>query len=133
MERPSIRIFVVEDFSPFREFICATLRKDPGIDILVELFDGPEAVQQAEELKPDLILPDIGLPTMNGIEVARTIRKIAPESKIIFVTQVSDAEVVQDALDREAAGNLSALNCCCRHRPCNRLPLQVIVAKSLFE
>ena len=97
MELP-IRILVVEDFAPFRQFVCATLRTNPRFQILADVSDGPEAVQQAEELKPDLILLDIGLPTMNGIEVARRVREIAPESKIIFVTQESDAEVVQDVL-----------------------------------
>ncbi len=120
MERPSIRTFVVEDFSPFREFICATLRKDPGVDILVELSDGSEAVQQAEELKPDLILLDIGLPTMNSIEVARTIRKIAPESKIIFVTQVSDRKSSKMLLTARRMGLRFENARCTRSVACGR-------------
>jgi DNA-binding NarL/FixJ family response regulator len=100
----SIRVLVVEDFAPFLEFICSTLRKESGLQIIGEVSDGLEAVRQAEELKPDLILLDIGLPTLNGIEAARQIRKVAPESKIIFVSQESSADVVQEALSLGAQG-----------------------------
>lgn len=74
------------------------------MQIVAEVSDGLEAIQQAEELKPDLILLDIGLPTLNGIEAAREIRKLAPESKIIFVTQESLADVVQEALSMGVLG-----------------------------
>ena len=66
--------------------------------------DGLEAVQKAEELQPDLILLDIGLPSLNGIEVARQIRKLSPKSKILFVSQESSADVVQGALGTGAQG-----------------------------
>ena len=66
--------------------------------------DGLEAVQKAEELQPDLILLDIGLPSLNGIEVARQIRKLCPKSKILFVSQESSADVVQGALGTGAQG-----------------------------
>ena len=66
--------------------------------------DGLEAVQKAKELQPDLILLDIGLPSLNGIEVARQIRKLSPESKILFVSQESSADVVQEALGTGALG-----------------------------
>ena len=104
MESSSIRIIVVEDFAPFRKFICLTLGKVPGLRIIAEVSDGQEAVQKAEELKPDLILLDIGLPTLDGIAAARQIRKLAPESKIIFVSQESSLEVVQEALNLGARG-----------------------------
>jgi CheY-like chemotaxis protein len=66
--------------------------------------DGLEAVQKAEELQPDLILLDIGLPSLNGIEVARQIRKLSPKSKMLFVSQESSADVVQGALSTGAQG-----------------------------
>jgi DNA-binding NarL/FixJ family response regulator len=98
MENSSVRVIVVEDFVPFREFICSTLCKRPNLQVVCEVSDGQEAVQKVGELKPDLILLDIGLPTLNGIEAARRIRKLAPESKIIFVSQESSADVVREAL-----------------------------------
>ncbi|MFY9843861.1 MAG: response regulator transcription factor [Terriglobales bacterium] len=99
-----VRILVVEDFAPFRRFITSTVEKLPNLQVICEVADGLEAVEKAEELKPDLILLDLGLPTLNGIAVARRIRKIAPESKIIFVTQESSADVVQEALSSGAWG-----------------------------
>ena len=95
---------MVDDYEPFRRFVRSTLRKRPSLQIIAEVSDGLEAVQQAQELKPDLILLDIGLPTLNGIEAARKIRKLAPESKIIFVTQESFADVLQEALSTGAQG-----------------------------
>jgi DNA-binding NarL/FixJ family response regulator len=74
------------------------------LQVIGEASDGLEAVQKAEELKPDLILLDIGLPTLNGIEAARQIRKLAPESKILFVSQESSADLVQEALSLGAWG-----------------------------
>lgn len=100
----SIRILVVEDFAPFRQFIRSTLGERDDLQIVCEVADGLEAVQKAEELKPDLILLDIGLPTLNGIEVARQVSKLAPKSKIIFLTQESSADVVQEALSLGAWG-----------------------------
>ena len=101
---PPIRVLVVEDFIPFLRFIRTTLEKRRELKIICEVSDGLEAVQKAEELKPDLILLDIGLPTLNGIEAARQIRELAPESKIIFLTQESSAEVVSEALSLGAWG-----------------------------
>jgi DNA-binding NarL/FixJ family response regulator len=100
----SIRVFVVDDFEPFRRFVCATLGERNDLQIVGEAADGLEAVQKAVELKPDLILMDIGLPSLNGLEAARRILELVPESKIIFMSQESSAEVVQEALDLGAWG-----------------------------
>ena len=66
--------------------------------------NGLEAVQKAQELKPDLILMDIGLPGLNGMEAARRIRTLAPNSKIIFLTQESSPELVREAVSLGASG-----------------------------
>jgi DNA-binding NarL/FixJ family response regulator len=95
---------VVEDFEPFRRFICSTLRKRPEFQIVEEVTDGLEAVQKAEEFQPDLIILDIGLPSLNGIDAARRIRKLSPKSKILFMSQESSADVVQEALALGALG-----------------------------
>jgi DNA-binding NarL/FixJ family response regulator len=95
---------VVEDFEPFRRFIASTLQKRPDLQLICEVSDGLEAVQKAQELQPDLILLDIGLPTLNGIEAARRIRNLSPESKIIFLSQESSADAVHEALCLGAHG-----------------------------
>jgi len=99
-----VRILVVDDYEPFRRFLCSMLTRKADLQIIGEALDGLEAVQKAEELQPDLIVLDIGLPTLNGIEAARQIRKFAPESKIIFVSQESSPEVVQEALGLGTCG-----------------------------
>ena len=100
----SIQILVVDDFEPFRAFVFSVFSKAPEFQIICEASDGLEAVQKAEELKPDVILLDIGLPKLNGIQAARQIRKLAPSSRILFLSQESSADVVQEALDLGAMG-----------------------------
>ena len=95
---------MVEDFEPFRRFICSTLRKRLEFEIVEEVADGLEAVQRAEELQPDLIVIDIGLPSLNGIDAARRIRVLSSKSKIIFMSQESSADVAQQALALGALG-----------------------------
>ena len=104
MESSSVLVLVVDDNEPFRQFVCSMLCKNPELQVMGEVSDGLEAVHKAEELQPDLIVLDIGLPTLNGIEAARQIRKVAPESKILFVSQESSADVVQEALSLGALG-----------------------------
>ena len=101
---PSVRVLVVDDYEAFRRFVCSTLGKRPELQIICEASDGLEAVHKAQELQPDLIVLDIGLPTLNGIEAARRIRNLSPESKILFVSQESSADVVQEALSLGALG-----------------------------
>ena len=99
-----MRVLLVEDFAPFRQFVCSTLAERRDVQIIGEVADGLEAVQKTEILEPDLVLLDIGLPTLNGIEAARQIRKLAPASKIIFVSQECSNDVVQEALRTGAGG-----------------------------
>jgi DNA-binding NarL/FixJ family response regulator len=101
---PTVRVLVVEDYAPFLQYIVSILARTDDLRVICEASDGLEAVHRAEELKPDLILLDIGLPTLNGIEAARQIRQLCPESKIIFVSQESDADIVQEALSFGALG-----------------------------
>ena len=80
------------------------LKEIPGLHVAGEVADGLQAVQKAEQLQPDLIVLDIGLPSLNGIEAARRIRKVSPNSKILFMSQESSFDVVQEALDTGAQG-----------------------------
>ncbi len=100
----SIQVLVVDDHEPFRRFVRATLSSKPELEIISEVSDGLEAVQKALELQPALIVLDIGLPGLNGIEAARRIRKLSPKSTILFLSQESSPEIVQEALCLGALG-----------------------------
>jgi DNA-binding NarL/FixJ family response regulator len=100
----SIRVLVVDDYEPFRRVVCSRLESRPDLEVIGEASDGLEAVEKAQALKPDLILLDIGLPSLNGIEAAQRISRLIPTATILFVSQISDADVVQEALSSGAIG-----------------------------
>jgi len=104
LETTSSRVLIVEDSEPFRNFICSMLRERSELQIVDQVSDGLQAVRRAEELRPDLIVLDIGLPSLNGIEAARQIRRLSPKSKILFVSQESSADIVREALGTGASG-----------------------------
>jgi len=100
----SIRVLVVEDHESWRRYFSTLLPKHDGLEVIGEVADGLEAVQKAEELQPDLILLDVGLPTLNGIEAARRVRKVSPASKVLFVSETRSADVAEEALNTGAGG-----------------------------
>ena len=104
MTTDSTRVLVVDDYEPWHAFVSNALKKQPHLEIVAQASDGLEAVQRAKELQPDLILLDIGLPRLNGIEAARRIREVSPTSKILFVTENRSPEVAQEALSNGAGG-----------------------------
>lgn len=104
MLKSSIRVLIVEDFEGWRRFYCSTLQKEPQFQVVGEVADGLEAVRQAGQLQPDLILLDIGLPTLNGIEAARRIREISAGSKILFVSEHQSVDIVREALSTGTGG-----------------------------
>ena len=106
----SIRILVVDDFEPWRHHVWSMLQTSPELRVVAQGADGLEAVRKAQELKPDLILLDIGLPNLDGLEAANQIRQIVPDAKIIFLTQNSDREVVRAALSTGARGYVHKQN-----------------------
>jgi DNA-binding NarL/FixJ family response regulator len=101
---PLIRVLVVDDFENWRRQVHLLLQARPAWQVIAEASDGSEAVQKAEDLRPDLILLDIGLPKLNGIEAARLIRQRSPSSKIIFLSQNSDLDVVRATVGTGALG-----------------------------
>jgi len=104
MPARSMRVLVAEDFEPFRRFVASILQKQPELQIICEVSDGLEAVQKAEELQPDLIVLDIGLPELNGIEAARRIRALSPNSKILFLSENRSWDIREEALRTGAGG-----------------------------
>ena len=106
----SVRLLRVEDHEPFRRCVFWMLANRTELQVIGEASDGLEAVRKAEELQPDVILLDVGLPALNGIEVARRIRKLSPESKILFVSQETSTDVVQEALGVGALGYVAKTN-----------------------
>jgi DNA-binding NarL/FixJ family response regulator len=110
----SISVLVVDDFEPFRQFLSSSLRNTSNGFVCWEASDGLEAVHKAEELQPDLILLDIGLPKLNGIRAARQIAKVSPGSKILFVSQESSADVVQEAFRAGGLGYIVKTDAVCQ-------------------
>ncbi len=101
----SIRILITDDHADWRRQVrLLLLRARPEWQVISEASDGLEAVQKAQDLKPDVILLDIGLPKLNGIEVAQRMRQHSPSSKIIFLSQNSNLDIVRVALDTGALG-----------------------------
>jgi DNA-binding NarL/FixJ family response regulator len=99
-----IRILVVDDYKEWRDQVFLSLQARPEWQVICEVSDGAEAVQKAEELRPELVLLDIGLPKLNGIEAARRIRQFSPSSKILFMSTDNSLEAVQAALSTGAHG-----------------------------
>jgi DNA-binding NarL/FixJ family response regulator len=95
---------VVDDYERWRQFVCSTLQINPTYQVISELSDGFEAVQRAHELQPDLIVLDIGLPILNGIEAARRIRIQASEAKILFLSENRSLDVAEEALRSGGSG-----------------------------
>jgi DNA-binding NarL/FixJ family response regulator len=100
----SVRVLLVDDYTPWRESAQSILANHKELYIVAEAADGVEAVQTAEVLQPDLILLDIGLPKLNGIEAARRIRKVSPQSRILFVSENRSSEIAEEALHTGASG-----------------------------
>ena len=96
-------IVIADDFAAFRRFVRSKLQEN-GFQNVAEASDGVEAVAKAADLQPGLVLLDIGMPNLDGIKAAEQIRSIAPESKILFVSQNTDSDIVQAALSDGARG-----------------------------
>jgi len=104
LKKTCVRVLVVDDYQDWRRFVASTLQKTGEFEIIQQACDGVEAVQQAKELRPDLILLDIGLPTLNVLEAARQIREVSPNSKILFVSENRSTDIVEAALNTGACG-----------------------------
>ena len=109
-ETSVVHVLVVEDHPVVRRAVCALLSSDPILNVVCEAADGEQAVQKAEELQPDLVLMDISLPGISGIEAARRIRRVSPKSSIIFLSQHDSLQMVKDALNVGGHGYVAKID-----------------------
>lgn len=93
------RILIVDDSPAWRARVREILAAHPEWKIISEACDGQEAVREAIEFQPDIVVLDIALPRLNGIEAAKMIRQKSPKSRIVFLTVDNDSDVVKAALD----------------------------------
>jgi len=109
VEMSVVHVLVVDDSPCWQEFTRMHLEKDPNLYIVATASNGSWAVRTAEALQPDLILLDVSLPGMDGIEAARQIRVAAPRAAILFVSGECDPEIVQAALRAGGDGYIDKL------------------------
>jgi DNA-binding NarL/FixJ family response regulator len=99
-----LRILIVDDHEVVRRGLVTLLTSQPDFHIAGEACNGFEAVGKAEQLQPDIIVLDVGLPGLNGLDAAHEIRRIAPHSKILFFSQHAIPEMIRIAMNTGAAG-----------------------------
>jgi len=113
----SVLILLVDDCEPWRQQVRSIFLTRSELRVESEAADGLEAVQKAQELQPDLILLDIGLPNLNGLEAARRIRQVAPKAGILFLTQQNDEDIKRAALSTGAQGYILKTDACTQLLP----------------
>ena len=99
-----VQILVVDDSLPWQRFVQSHLEAEPELKVIAIAADGSEGVQKANEVQPDVVLMDVSLPEMNGIDATRQIRKVSPGSKILFLTMMDDIKVIQAAFEVGGSG-----------------------------
>jgi DNA-binding NarL/FixJ family response regulator len=104
-----VRVLIADDFDLWKGFVIARLQERSDLQIVGFAADGLQAVKKAEELQPDLVLLDMMLPKLNGIEAARQIRQVAPRARILFVSAESDSELVRIAFRVGGSGYVSKM------------------------
>jgi DNA-binding NarL/FixJ family response regulator len=104
------KILLVDDMAAWRDQLRSLLKARPEWHVIAEACDGREAIEKASEMQPDIILLDVGMPSLNGIEAAKIIRQRCPRSRIVFVTQEGDVDVRSEAMRVGAAGYVLKAN-----------------------
>jgi DNA-binding NarL/FixJ family response regulator len=101
-----IRVLIADDHALFRRGLIMVLESEEGMEVVAEAVDGEEAVTKAEELAPDVVLMDVRMPKMSGIEAARAISEVDPAAKILMLTVSDDEDDLYDAIKSGANGYL---------------------------
>ncbi len=101
---PRIRVLIADDHAIVREGIRALLKLSEDIEVVGEAADGRQAIEQAAKLKPDIVLMDIAMPGLGGLEATLEIRKAQPEVRILVLSQYEDREYVRRFLKAGVAG-----------------------------
>ena len=99
-----IRVLVVDDHAIVRQGICALLGVEPDVEVIGEAEDGPAAITKAAELRPDIVLMDIGMPTLNGLEATREIKAHNPDIQVLALTVHDSSEYFFRILEAGASG-----------------------------
>jgi DNA-binding NarL/FixJ family response regulator len=99
-----VRILVADDFEGWRQCIRGIVEQREELQVVGEAIDGLDAIHKAQKLRPDLILLDISLPKLNGIEAENRLVQLVPTAKVLFISQNNDAETVGAALSNGAYG-----------------------------
>lgn len=100
------RVVIAEDHTILREGVRALLSSNANLEIVAEAADGREAMRYVDELKPDLLLTDLSMPRMSGVEAIRSIKKRSPKTKILVLTVHKNEEYIQATLQAGAEGYL---------------------------
>jgi len=101
-----IRVLIVDDHSVVREGLCMFLVRDPDLEVVGEAADGAEALEQARQLRPDVVVMDLLMPVLDGIAATRAIRRELPETEVLALTSVLESASVVEAIRAGAIGYL---------------------------
>jgi len=103
----ALRILLADDHEFVRRGVRALLETKPGWEIVAEASDGQTAVEKSKELKPDIVVLDIGMPRLNGLEAARRVRAVSPETKILILSMHDSEHLAKSVVAAGALGYIT--------------------------